>query len=343
MNATLLDFTLENINEDQIGRFVAPIVFLCILLVVGVPGNLTVLIIYWNKYTKSVYRSLILNLAIVDLIFCTIGIPFNIGRIVHYYTFKGQWVCKTFTAVLIFGIMYSTHLVMLLSLHRFRQICFPLKNQISLQNVHYFISACVIIGFILSWPQAVLIEIEHVTLERNITGHTCPVTASEPSVYSIAYSIFNVCMFFVYTIILFVLYSLIGKKAYQQRQKRLPVYTTERGRNVQLIDKMTKIAFTISVVFALSYLPLFVLKLAKDWFHEKDLNEIEFSILRIAERCYIINHVANPFIYALFDNRFRQNVRLLASFKWRFPKNEPQEQSKPDNEQTIPTTVPIYS
>ena len=323
MNATLIDFTLEHINDEHIGRLVAPIVFLCILLVVGVPGNLTVLIIYWNKYAKSVYRSLILNLAFVDLIFCAIGIPFNIARIVHYYTFKGQWVCKTFTAVLIFGIMYSTHLVMLLSLHRFRQICFPLKNQISLQNVQYFISACVIIGILLSWPQAVLIEMEHVVLERNITGHTCPVTASHPSKYSIAYSLFNVCMFFVYTVILFVLYSLIGKKVYQQRQTRLRVYTAEPGQNVPLIDKMTKIAFTISVVFALSYLPLFLLKIAKYWFDEKDLNEMEYSVLRIAERCYMINHVANPLIYALFDNRFRQNFRLLASLKWRFGNKEP--------------------
>ncbi|VDI66679.1 Hypothetical predicted protein [Mytilus galloprovincialis] len=80
---------------------------------------------------------------------------------------------------------------------------------------------------------------------------------------------------------------------------------------------MTKIAFTIAVVFALSYIPLFLLKVAKHWFNENDLSEVEFESLKIAERFYIINHVANPFIYAVFDNRFRRSVRTLVSFRRR--------------------------
>jgi hypothetical protein len=58
----------------------------------GIPGNLAVLIIYRHKYSKSVYRTIIWNLALTDLVFCTLTIPFNIGRLVRYYTFTELWV-----------------------------------------------------------------------------------------------------------------------------------------------------------------------------------------------------------------------------------------------------------
>ena len=307
--------TLDDLNDKYIERFVVPISFLCVLLIFGIPGNLTVLFIYGTKYSKCVFRVFITNLAVVDLVFCIIGIPFNIVRIVYYYTFERRWVCKLFTAIIVFGFMFSAHLVMLLSFHRFRQICYPVRAQISLRNVRYFIIACVAIGLLLSFPQAVLIDIDELQVENNITIRTCPITAVHPSKYSIVYSTFNVCLFSIYTIILFVLYSLIARKMYLQRLKRMRPYTQTSERNIS--NKMTKIAFTIAVVFALSYIPLFLLKVAKHWFNENDLSEVEFELLKIAERFYIINHVANPFIYAVFDNRFRRSVRTLVSFRRR--------------------------
>ncbi|CAC5370172.1 unnamed protein product [Mytilus coruscus] len=310
MNETI---TLDDITDKHIGRFIAPISFLCLLLIFGIPGNLAVLFIYATKYSKCVFRVLICNLAVVDLIFCTLGIPFNIARIVHYYTFDGRWACKIITAVIVFGFMYSAHLVMLLSVHRFRQICYSMKTQISVRNVHYFIIACLAIGLLLSWPQAVLIDIDELKVQNNITTRICPITAAHPSKYSIAYSTFNVCLFSIYTLILFVLYSLIARKVYLQRQKRHCPHTQTSDSNIS--DKMTKIAFTISVVFALSYIPLFLLKVAKDWFDERNINEVTFSTLKIAERFYIVNHVANPIIYAIFDKRFRRSIRNIASFK----------------------------
>ena len=79
--------TLEEINEREIRKLFAPIIYLAILMVVGIFGNLTVLIIYRRKYAKSVYRTVIWNLALTDFIFCSLTMPFNIGRLIRYYTF----------------------------------------------------------------------------------------------------------------------------------------------------------------------------------------------------------------------------------------------------------------
>jgi hypothetical protein len=86
-----------------------------------IPGNLTVLIIYRQKYSKSVYRTIIWNLALVDFVFCTLTFPFNIGRLIRYYTFTELWVCKMFTTIIIFFVVCSSHLLVTLAIHRFRQ------------------------------------------------------------------------------------------------------------------------------------------------------------------------------------------------------------------------------
>jgi hypothetical protein len=62
--------------------------------------------------------------------------------------------------------------------------------------------------------------------------------------------------------------------------------------------KITKIAVTVSAVFALSYVPLFVIKLLESVITQQELSSTKFAILKVCELSYVINHVANPFIYA---------------------------------------------
>ena len=209
--------TLEDLNREHTEQLLAPIIYLVILLIIGVPGNFTVLIIYGKRYTRCVYRSIIWNLAIADLILCTAGIPFNIVRVVRYYTFQGNWTCKIFSSLLFFGIMYSTHLLMLLSVHRFRQVCMPLKKQITTDTAKYWVIGSFCLSLLFSWPQVVLEEMEHPKLDYNLTGHICPITSSDPSIYWIVNNIILLCQFIIYTIVLFVIYSMIGRKVYLQR------------------------------------------------------------------------------------------------------------------------------
>lgn len=319
-----------------LGNFVVPIVFLFILLVIGIPGNIIVLVIYGKRYTPSVYRSIIWNLAIIDFGVCAIGIPFNIARIFNYYTFYDRWICKAFTFCILFGVFYSSHLLLLLSVHRLRQICLPFNPQISLRTVQFYIAGCFLIGFVLAIPQFVLIDVEVAMFDNHTSGKNCPITASNPTAYSMAYSIFSIALFCCYTIILFVMYSFIGRTLYKRHRLRIRRQSSGSPLSKVKSDKMTRIAFTISVIFATSYLPLFVLKLAKDWFDENNLSKVEFAFLRLAERLYLVNHVANPWIYAVFDTRFRENLKEIVSFKFNFSRKGSEEKFQ-DREMSITT------
>ncbi|CAC5385443.1 unnamed protein product [Mytilus coruscus] len=302
----------EKINDKEIHKLLAPIVYLIVLMVVGIPGNLIVLIIYRQKYSKSVYRTIIWNLTVVDFLFCTLTFPFNIGRLIRYYTFYELWVCKAFTTLIIFFIMYSSHLLVTLALHRFRQVCMPMRKQITTVNVKYWIIGSFLLAVFLDIPECVLQPLDEPTLKdgnATVTGYVCAVSFKN-NIYAEIYNGFLTFLFSLYAFILFVLYIVIGRRMYLQRKMRQKTMQTQSQAD-ELSSKITKIAVTVSAVFALSYVPLFVLKLIAGSFDQEKLNATEFAALKIFERSYAFNHVANPFIYAFFDNSFRQQFKVL--------------------------------
>ncbi|CAC5371445.1 unnamed protein product [Mytilus coruscus] len=307
--------TIIDLNDEKFRKLLAPIVFLVITLIVGIPGNLTVLVIYGKKYAKSVHQTIVWNLAIADQIFCTVGIPFNIARIVHYYSFEGEWLCVLFVVMLYFLLLYSTHLLVLLSIHRFWKICFPLRQQIRLDTVNYWIIACFGIASILSAPHFGLSKYEEINVGYNLTGYSCAISLSNPSIYSTAYNYCFLALFILYTIVLVVIYLMIGRKLYKQHKRRHENQVTGSTKKA-ISSKMTKIAFAISMVFAVSYIPLFILQITAQTIDKDDLNTFQFAMLRIGERLYVVNHVANPFIYGIFDKQFKKHFKELVTCSW---------------------------
>lgn len=312
-----ISVTVKDLEDERFRKLLAPSIYLIILMVIGIPGNLTVLIIFGREYTKSVYQTIVWNIALCDQIFCMVCIPFNIARVIRYYSFEGKWVCVFFVTFIYFLIMYSTHLIMLLSLYRFRKICMPFKSQMTNNNVKYFIMICLVVALVLSSPQLALSKYEEISLKHNITGHSCAISLSNPSVSSIAFSYGFLTLFILYTVVLIVIYLTIGIKLYYHRQEKIRNESTpDNSRNKAISNKMTKIALTVSAVFGLSYIPVFVVQTTDKKIEEEYLSAFEFSALRIVERLYVINHVANPFIYGIFDKHFRLNLRRLIKMQF---------------------------
>lgn len=287
----------------------APLVYMGLLSVIGIPGNICVLMIF-RKYRRGVYRSLILTIGFVDFWFCLIGIPFNIIRILFYYKFTIAWICQVFVGVLDFGIILSTHLLLLLSIHRFRQVYLPMKWQIKQSNVKYFIISCIIISLALSTPQvAVLQPLEEAQLSDNVTGYICAVSWKDAPFYWTVYNFFLTSLFLFYSLILSIIYIMIGRKiilAHIKRKANAVNFHSNAASN-----KMTKIAFTVCVAFAISYLPLYTNELLTKQLDQSTLSDAEFAAFKIYERSYLINHVVNAFIYTLLDDQFRKRLRNL--------------------------------
>ncbi|CAC5373222.1 unnamed protein product [Mytilus coruscus] len=160
-------YTEQIVNQKLVG----PIIYLLILLLIGQPGNISILIIYRN-YNKNVYRKNIWIIAVVDLLICFIGVPFNLGRLFKYYNFQSLRACQIVAGLLDSGIMTSTQLLVLLTIHRYRQVCYPLRRQITIQNVTYFIGAYFDIEIASGIPQiAVLQPLAETDFGHGVTGY----------------------------------------------------------------------------------------------------------------------------------------------------------------------------
>ena len=169
-----------------------------------------------------------------------------------------------------------------MAVHRYRKVLMQLKNQINPRNVRYWIFGGFLLAVFLDIPQGCLQSLDPVKLAGNITGQVCAVSF-HASIYTEIYNGFLTFLFTLYSLVLLIMYILIGRKMYLQHKIKE--------------DTNQTIAITISVVFALSYIPLFLIKFLAFVIKQEELTSPEFGMIKILERSYVINHIANPFIY----------------------------------------------
>ncbi|XP_013081946.2 D(2)-like dopamine receptor [Biomphalaria glabrata] len=84
-----------------------------------------------------------------------------------------------------------------------------------------------------------------------------------------------------------------------------------KKRNYKSIGaKTTLIAFLVTVVYILSYLPHLIIQVAK-LIHHLDDNKGPIVLYNIVIRSFFLSSVANPVIYATFNFRFRAELKEL--------------------------------
>lgn len=215
-NITDLDFnkTLQDYNDEEALRRLAPMIYLLLLMLIGIPGNVLVLVVYPIRFQKSTHRTFIIGLALSDLFVCAVTLPFEITEMRFQYTFYNMWACKFFRACNNLFALSSIFILMGLSGDRYRRVFTPLKLQMTSHHATIFIVFSVCLSFLFSWPNFFISGIRHVKLgEFNITGFDCSLSDQfaktiYPTVYGgTLFLIFIICM-----VSLIVIYSLIGRK-----------------------------------------------------------------------------------------------------------------------------------
>ncbi|XP_062620828.1 cholecystokinin receptor-like [Saccostrea cucullata] len=210
------ELSLEELNHIEVQRRLAPMIYLGILMLLGVPGNLTVLFVYLFKFGSSTHRTFIVALAIIDLVGSAVCMPFEIIEMNFQYTFYAVGACKFFrfnnTVVALTSIFY----IIGLSFDRYRRVCRPLKTQMTVLKAKIFCFVAVIIAILFSSPVFFVIGTRRVQLPYNVTGYDCSTDDKfKNTIYPVVLN-GTLFLFFVFAIIfLSVIYILIGKKIFK--------------------------------------------------------------------------------------------------------------------------------
>ena len=300
-NVNISDTVQEDVIRIDTVQLTLPAIFVGFMTLLGVSGNLLVIIIFGRKKKKRTYTIFILSLAFADFMVCSVTLPFEIYEIRNTFTFYSVYTCKIFRTYNYLFVFWSTVILIFLSIDRYRRVCQPIKVQFSQK----FTFLLIFLGFLLSvgfaWPNIFLQGIR-----RNQNGdhiiYQCSVAEEYVTKsYALVYFKMILVVSIVNIVTIIVLYVFIGRKVIQHMRYRkrfryastntkslkqsnshgleihqFPVadqhsFTSSIGqqsiksvqRELQSSLKITKIALTIGVVFVISYVPSVVLSLVE--------------------------------------------------------------------------------
>ncbi|XP_076471693.1 uncharacterized protein LOC143301358 [Babylonia areolata] len=381
--ADVEEFLLQ--KDDEFALAVLPaIIYLGLILVLGVIGNVTVLYVFNRKIKRGAFRWFVQALAVFNLLSCTLGLTGEMTDMRRNYTFGSSPLCPVFRTVNYFCIQMSASLLVVVAVDIYRKTCHAQERQITPKDTKIPIAICTALATLFSAPATVLYGSQTALTDNPaINGSDCSFKdAFKDTIYPLAFHGLHILVFLTATVILIVLYSMIGRKVWAQERSRKSGFgvmswkmfvsrnsnnlttdasnknasaagresnafaevkeknaPTEGKENNVLIETMemvskastevkesehnmpkkqtpnvsvspetrrlTRMAFLVTLVFILSYLPCMSMLIVKS-LSQESLFHLNLAVQNILLRSYFINSMANPVIYILCLGTFRQ-------------------------------------
>ncbi|XP_071108220.1 thyrotropin-releasing hormone receptor-like [Haliotis cracherodii] len=177
-------------------------------------GNITILIVYSRQFKESATRSFILTVALFDLLSTSIALPAEIFSLLNNASFPSPILCKCYVFVEQFCATASSGALVVFAGHRFRKICTPLKNQMTVTTARSFRLCVCTLALGLTWPAFVLYGDQTTTTPfDDVLVRTCGVQDYfKDSVFTVIYRCVFMAMFTLGAVPIAVLYILIARK-----------------------------------------------------------------------------------------------------------------------------------
>lgn len=212
--------TLEDLNERLFQLHIPAMVFVAVCMVIGIFGNLLVLVVYKKKFRRSNHRYFILFLAALDFTACSTGMPFLIASLRLPYLMPYAKLCKSMRYIHYLVNNASGLLLLVISVERFRKICHPFKSQITHRQILYLCYGTVFFSAVIAIPAAIFYGSSEIqTGINNLTGHQCYVDDAQKE--SILFELFQGLLLLetlLCIIIFIILYIFIVRKLWSSDQ-----------------------------------------------------------------------------------------------------------------------------
>ncbi|XP_078262201.1 endothelin receptor type Aa isoform X2 [Rhinoraja longicauda] len=292
----------------------------CVILVVGVIGNATLLrIIYKNKCMRNGPNLLIGSLALGDLLYITIDIPIHIYKLLAPKWSFGIVVCKLVPFLQKASVGITVLNLCALSVDRYRAVVswsrvqgigVPLLTALEIIGIW-------VLSIFLAIPEAIAFDLHPLTY-RDVTMNVClvlPTTYLKKFYISVKdwwMFVFYFCMPLACTAFF---YTLMTCEMLNKRNKSLRIALSEHLKRRR---EVAKTVLFLVVIFALCWFPLHLGRILKmTIYHEDDPNRCEFLNfllvlnfigINLATLNSCINPIALYFVSKKFKNCFQSQA-----------------------------------
>ncbi|XP_060583412.1 muscarinic acetylcholine receptor M4-like [Ruditapes philippinarum] len=248
-NRDLIQLNLTNITENvdennilyeyNLKEFKAKlpaIIYTSILMLIGTPGNVIVLYVYFFKWRKSTSRMFILFLTALDLINCMTTLPMEIYIMIYSVILDKPWLCKVTRFSTYILNSSSAAILVAIAIDRFRRICRPHGPQFSAQRSKYMCIGCILIALTITWPSLLFYGTRTIPL-GNVNGKSCLLeNRYDRSIYPTIFFILQMASTVAIFTTLSVLYYFVGIQVCKHRKMRL-IRKAETAAAKSMIEK----------------------------------------------------------------------------------------------------------
>ncbi|XP_050089265.1 neuropeptides capa receptor isoform X1 [Anopheles aquasalis] len=291
------------------------------ILVTGVIGNLIVcLVIVRHPSMRTATNYYLFSLAVSDLIFLVLGLPYEISLYWHQYPYDlGLPFCKIRALISEASTYVSVLTIVAFSMERFLAICHPLHlyTMSGLQRPVRIIAGLWIVSLLSAVPFAVFTDIDYIvyppTNEKIQDSAFCAML-SNPEGFPLWE--LSTCLFFAFPmLIMVVLYGRMGMQIRSRTQRTAELGVRNGSVNgpsrisqsrKAIIRMLAAVVITFFVCWAPFHAQRLLFLYARDWQHFNTVNTWLFSV---AGWLYYVSCTINPILYNVMSHRYRVAFR----------------------------------
>ena len=277
------------------------LVLYAIIFVISTIGNSLVCFVILRKRTmKSVVNYLILNLAIADLIFTCVCIPFDIPvQQMDYVWPYGAFMCKLIYPLQTQTLFASVFTLVALSLTRYWAVVQPLKRQLTIDGAKWLILGIWVVSFIPVSPYVA-------TLRLNRTTTTC----EENWEHTTSRRVYTLFIFFLqYAMPLTVIACAHIGIAIELKRRTRREKNVMRSIHIDEAQKVSRMLITVTLLFAVCVLPNNILWLWLDFGSAEKHFVYFWEFLSFGNVVVFSNSALNPICYTMMNYTYKNEVR----------------------------------
>lgn len=222
----------QEVKTKQLYMLLPSLVYTMFLVLLGVPGNLAVILVYLYRMEKTSSRRFFVSLALCDFLNCFLGNPFELTMLLNFYTFDYPAVCKISRFSNFFLNNVSACLLTTIAVNRYRRVKYPLKPPMTSGKFRKLCFFAVVFSFVTALPSLFIYGTRTTTLKVHgmkftyIVTKTCHVDDNADTSLSLAFSLYLLKMTIAIFVILVISYTLIAVVVFgrQKQMTSLPEY-----------------------------------------------------------------------------------------------------------------------
>ncbi|NWS11080.1 NPFF2 protein, partial [Pachyramphus minor] len=313
-NVSYVDFYLHQPSVAAV--FIISYLLIFLLCMVG--NGLVCFVVLRSKHMRTVTNLFILNLAVSDLLVGIFCMPTTLlDNIIAGWPF-GSLVCKMSGMVQGISVSASVFTLVAIAVDRFRCVVYPFKQKLTVPTAVTIVVVIWVLAVTIMCPSAVLLQVQEEKHFRVILGpgndtrpvYWCREDWPDPAMRKIYTTVLFANIYLAPLSLIVIMYARIsialshtagaGKRGQEQR------HSAWRRK-----QKVIQMLIVVTLLFTLSWLPLWTLMLLSDYASLSDLQLqlINIYIYPFAHWLAFFNSSVHPIIYGFCNENFRRGFQ----------------------------------